>query len=326
MTAELAPFSSALPKGIAWRTPPTLFARAGDKAVNRLLEYFTAEIRNPHTRACYARAVYRFDAWCDRHDLQLGDLTPVHLATYIEELGRALAKPSVKQHLAALRMLGNYLVLGQILPSNPAAAVRGPKYVVKKGKTPVLTGEETRRLFDSIERDTLIGLRDRALIGTMAYSFARISAVLAMNVGDFYQQGTRFTIRLHEKGGKHHEVPTHHTLVELLDEYIRGAGIAADPAAALFRSIDRKRELSEDRLERREALSMVKRRAVAAGLGSRICNHTFRATGITSYLEHDGTIEKAMAIAAHESPRTTKLYDRTDDRLSLDEIEKIRFE
>jgi integrase/recombinase XerD len=290
-----------------------------------LLEFLIAEIRNPNTRSSYARAILRFDQWCVSRSLSLQEVTPFHIAAYIEELGEELAKPSVKQHLSALRMLGDYLVIGQIIPFNPAAGVRGPKYVIKKGKTPVLTGDETRRLFESIEQDALIGLRDRALIGIMCYSFARISAVLAMNVGDFYQQGTRFFIRLHEKGGKEHEVAAHHELVALLDEYRRGAGIQGEADTPLFRSFNRHRELSQDRLSRREALAMVKRRARLAGLGNRICNHSFRATGITNYLEHDGTIEKAMAIAAHESPRTTKLYDRTDDQVGLDEIEKIRF-
>jgi integrase/recombinase XerD len=316
-----------LPGGARSIPVPVLFARAGDAAVQRLIEFFTAEIRNANTRTSYARAVRRFDSWCVARDLALAQLTPFHVASYVEELGRELSKPSVKQHLAALRMLGDYLVIGQVIPSNPAAAVRGPKYVVKKGKTPVLSARETKELFASIETDTLIGRRDRALIGVMAYSFARISAVLGMNVGDFYQQGRTSWIRLHEKGGKEHEVPAHHTLVELLDAYLQEAGLDPDAErrAPLFRSFDRRKRLSGDRLERREALAMVKRRAVAAGLGDRICNHTFRATGITCYLQNQGTVEQAMRIAAHESPRTTQLYDRTDDALHLDEIEKIRF-
>jgi integrase/recombinase XerD len=328
---DLVVTPSHLPKGVIWATAPLTFANAGDKAVNRLLEFFTAEINNPNTRASYGRAVGRFDRWCVQNQLALHELTPVHVAAYIEELGKPtepetpLAKPSIKQHLAALRMLFDYLVIGQVIPFNPATSVRGPKYVIKKGKTPVLTGSEAKKLFASIETDTMIGLRDRALIGVMAYGFARISAVLSMNVGDFYQQGTQYTVRLHEKGGKEHEVPAHHTLVEMLDAYLTVANIKDAKSSPLFRSFNRKQDLSNDRLTRREALAMIKRRALATGLGDRICNHTFRATGITNFLENDGTIEKAMQIAAHESPRTTKLYDRRDDRLHLDEIEKIRF-
>jgi site-specific recombinase XerD len=300
-----------------------LFQNAGEKATNRLLEFFTAQIRNANTRQAYARAIWQFDLWCQSQGLTLERLVPIHVATYIEQLGNVVSKPTVKQHLAAIRMLCDYLVTGQIIPFNPAASVRGPKYVTRKGKTPVLSAQETRQLLDSLNSDSIIDLRDRALIATMAYSFARISAVLAMNVEDYYQQGKKSWLRLHEKGGKHHEVPVHHSLIEHLDAYLAAA--PADAKTPLFRSVNRRRELSEDRLERREALAMVKRRSLAAGLGSRISNHSFRATGITVYLENGGTIEKAQQIAAHESPRTTKLYDRTRDELTLDEIERIRF-
>ncbi|MFO0807540.1 MAG: tyrosine-type recombinase/integrase [Gemmataceae bacterium] len=304
---------------------PALFLQSGEKASRRLLEWLTADIRNPNTRQSYARAIQRFSAWCHEHGLRLEQLTPIHAAAYVESLGRELAKPTVKQHLAALRMLGNYLITGQVIVSNPFGPVRGPKYVVKKGKTPVLTAEEMRQLLASIDTETIAGKRDAALIAVMAYSFARISAVLGMDVGDYRLQGKRCWLALHEKGGKEHEVPCHHKAEEYLDAYIQAAGIGQDCDSPLFRTLDRRKRLTTDRLDRREALAMVKRRSLAAGLGVRLCNHSFRATGITVYLQNEGTIEKAQAIAAHESPRTTKLYDRTQDELTLDEIERIRF-
>src|SRR5271165_4986057 len=124
-------------------------------------------------------------------------LNPFFVAAYIEDLGAAYSRPTVKQHLAAVRMLFDFLVVSQILPSNPAASVRGPKHIVKKGKTSVLTSEEARCLLDSIPPDTLAGLRDRALIATMVYSFARVGAVVAMGVEDYYPQGRRMWFRLH---------------------------------------------------------------------------------------------------------------------------------
>jgi integrase len=147
------------------------------------------------------------------------------------------------------------------LPSNPASSVRGPKYVIKKAKTPVLSAEEARTLFDAIDTGTLAGLRDQALIGVMVYSFAHVSAVLGMNVEDYYQQGKRFWIRLHEKGGKHHEVPAHHKAQDYLDEYLAAAGSAGEKGTPLFRTLDRRRQLTGDRMERREALAMIKRRS-----------------------------------------------------------------
>lgn len=189
---------------------------------------------------------------------------------------------------------------------------------------PVLSAADARRLLDSIETGHVVGLRDRALIGLMVYSFARVSAVVKMRVGDYYPNGKRYWIRLHEKGGKFHEVPVHHTAEEYLDAYVDAAGIAGEKNKPLFRTTRGKtRELTERALDRFEAHKMIKRRAGEAGLPAGITCHTFRATGITAYLENGGTIEHAQQIAAHESPRTTKLYDRTSDAISLDEIERI---
>ncbi|HEX4607148.1 MAG TPA: tyrosine-type recombinase/integrase [Urbifossiella sp.] len=289
-----------------------------------MIQYFTAEIRNPNTRAAYARAVARFDRWCQEHGFRLEELTPIHVGAYVEALGREVSKPTVKQHLAALRMLCDYLVIGQVMAFNPATSVRGPKYVVKKGKPPVLGRDEARALLDGIPADTVGGLRDRALIALMVYTFSRVGAAVAMNVEDYAQQGKRWWVRLHEKGGKEHAVPCHHKLDEYLDAYLKAGGIEEDRRGPLFRRLDRLRRLSADRLTRREALTMVKRRAAAAGLGSRVCNHSFRATGITAYLEGGGSLEHAQQIAAHESPRTTKLYDRTSDEVTVEEIERIR--
>ncbi len=157
----------------------------------------------------------------------------------------------------------------------------------------------------------------------MVYSFARVGAVAGMNVQDYFQQSKRWWFRLHEKGGKCHEVPAHHKAEEYMDAYPHTAGVIADKKGPLFRSLDRRRKLTGRRIHRIEVLAMIKRRARQAGLPETISCHTFRATRITTYLENGGTIENAQQIAAHESPRTTKLYDRTTDAVSLDEIERI---
>ncbi|MHB1785265.1 MAG: tyrosine-type recombinase/integrase [Acidimicrobiales bacterium] len=320
---ELVP-AHASPHDGASLILPALVAAAGDQAARRFVEFFTANIRNRNTRAAYAQAVARFLRWAEDRGLSLRSIEPVAVAAYVEQLQTTHAAPTVKQHLAAVRMLFDWLVTGQVVPANPAASVRGPKHVVKKGKTHVLSAEDARTLLDSIDTSTAVGLRDRTLIAVMVYSFARISAVLGMRVEDYYQNGKRWWIRLHEKGGKFHEVPVHHTAEEYLDAYIEAAGIAGDAKGPLFRSATgRTGKLTGRPLRRNNALDMVKRRVLAAGLPRRVCNHTFRATGITAYLKAGGTIEKAQQIAAHESPKTTKLYDRTTDQISLDEIERI---
>ncbi len=303
---------------------PAVIADAGDQAARRFIEFFTATIRNPNTRRAYAKAVGGFFGWCERHGLSLAHIEPVHVAAYIEGLTASHSAPTVKQYLAAIRMLFDWLTSGGVLPFNPASSVKGPRYSVKRGKTPVLTAAEARQLLDSIDTATLIDLRDRALIGVMVYSFARVGAALGMKVEDYFTEGRRAWFRLHEKGGKRHEVPAHHNADAYLHAYIEAAGIAGEKKAPLFRSAAGKsQKLTDRRMDSNDALRMTKRRAKAAGLSEGVCCHTFRATGITAYLENGGTIENAQAIANHESPKTTKLYDRTGDQITLDEVERI---
>jgi len=215
---------------------PALIADLGDEAGWRYVEFFTANIRNPHTRRAYARACARFFGWCEHRGLTLAAIRPFDVGTYIEGLQQEHSAPGVKQQLAAVRMLFDWLITGQVLPINPAAAVRGPKHLVKTGKTPVLEGTEWRKLLNSIPATTLRDLRDRALIATLTYSFARISAALRMKVEDLRPRGAGWTIRLHEKGGKQHSMPCHHALAEALRAYIDAAGIVEDRKGWLFRT------------------------------------------------------------------------------------------
>jgi site-specific recombinase XerD len=305
---------------------PALVASLGNKASWRYVEFFTANIRNPHTRRAYARACARFFDWADQRGLALDAIRPVHVAAWVEQLQATHSAPGVKQQLAAVRMLFDWLIVGQVMPMNPAAAVRGPKHVVKTGKTPVLDAAEWRRLIDSIPTDAVRDLRDRALIATLTYSFARITAALRMKVDDLRPQAAGWRLRLHEKGGKHHEMPCHHALAEALHAYIAAAGIVDDHKGFLFRTSPRHAAhvLTEQPMNQSDAWRMIRRRAAAAGILAPIGNHTFRATGITAYLGNGGALEHAQAMAAHESPRTTKLYDRTNERLTQDEVERIR--
>jgi len=319
---------------------PELIAAAGDRASLRFLEFFAATIRNPHTRRAYGRAVAEFLTWCAEMGVPaIGAVQPLHVATWIEWQTKRVSAPSVKQRLAAIRHLFDWLVTGQVVPVNPAASVRGPQHIVRHGKTPVLEAAEARTLLDSIEmvktttgRDgteasevSLIGLRDRALIALMVYSLARVGAALGMKVEDVYTQNRRLWVRLREKGGKAHAMPCHHSLEEYLHAYIDGAGLASDPKGALFRTIGRgTSRLTTTTMTQADAHAMIRRRAAAAGIGTLLGNHSFRATGITDYLKNGGTLEKAASMANHASTRTTQLYDRRHDEMTLDEIERIR--
>ena len=307
---------------------PTLISRAGGHAEKRFLEFFAAQLRNRNTREADLRAVRNFLDWAEREAgiLELADIEPLHVAAWVELQTRAYEPQSVKQHLAALRHLFDWLVTGHVLYTNPASCVRGPKFSYTKGKTPILTSPEARQLIRSIPTDTLVGLRDRALIGLMIYTFARVSAAVSMNVKDVYRKQETLWVRLHEKGGKHHEMPCQHNLKEWLREYIEAAGIDADKGGPLFRTVDRKtKRLGSTRLDRQRAWAMVKRRAKKAGIETPgICNHTFRGTGITAYLENpEAKLEHAQQMAAHSDPKTTRLYDRRSDQVSMDEVERI---
>lgn len=303
--------------------PPALFTPT-PAAGKRFIEFFTANIRNPNTRKVYARAAAEFAAWCETNGLtELRDIEPVHVAAYIETLQIRLSAPSVKLHLAAIRMLFDWLVVGQVIAMNPASSVRGPRHSVKKGKTPVLTADEARSLLDFIDISTVTGLRDRALLGLMVYTFARVGAALGMKVEDVYVQGRRTWVRLHEKGGKQHEMPCHHNLDEYLHAFINGAQLT-EAKNILFRTtLGRTGQLSDRPMSQADAYRMIRRRAIEAGIFTQIGNHSFRATGITEYLRNGGKLEVAQQMAAHESARTTGLYDRRNDQVSLDEVERI---
>ncbi len=306
---------------------PAIVADTHRDASERFIEYFAATIRNPNTRAAYMNAVADFLRFEPVADLgSLAEIRSIHVSAYIESLGERFAPQTVKQRLAALRGLFDWLARHGVLETNPAAPVRGPSYTTKRGKTPILTAAEAKRLIGSIETDTLVGLRDRALIATMVYSFARISAAVGMDIEDLVQTAGRSWLRLCEKGGKVHEMPTHHRLLDHLEAYLAALG-PQEAKSPLFRSArGRTGELTAERLSRHDAYAMVRRRAVRAGVVEKIGNHSFRGTGITTFLLNDGTLELAQEMANHASPRTTKLYDRRNDRITQDAVERIRIE
>src|SRR5438477_5773242 len=240
---------------------PAFIAAGGEQAGFAFVDFFTAQIRNRNTRAAYAVAVRTFCSWCDARRITLETLRTHHVAAYVELLGKRYSPPTVKQHLAAIRMLFDWLVVRQVVAMNPAAAVRGPRHVVRRGKTPVLEADEARTLLESIDVATLVGLRDRALIALLIYTFARVSAAIGMTVEDYYPQGKRWWVRLHEKGGKQHEMPAHHLLETYIDEYVTAAGIAEERTSPLFSTAAGKTgKLTDRRMNRTDALRMVWRR------------------------------------------------------------------
>jgi site-specific recombinase XerC len=303
---------------------PVLVNASGPRAEIRFLEFFAANIRNKHTRRPYAQATREFLAWCESAGVaSIIDVGPLHVATY-EQLGRERSAPTVKQRLAAIRHLFDWLVTGQVIPVNPAASVRGPSHSVKRGKTPVLDLSEARGLLDAIDVTTPIGFRDRALIGLMVYSFAHIGAALSMKVEDVYVQNRRLLVRLHEKGGKGHEMPCHHNLDAYLHAYFDGCGLVTDPKGPLFRTIGRGTDpLTTTPLPQANAYATIRRRAAAADIMTKVGNHRSGRPGSRRISGTGGRSNEPPVMGNHASTRTTQLYDRRRDDVSLDEVERI---
>ena len=243
---------------------------------------------------------------------------PVHVATYVELMIGTHQPQTVKQHLAALRMLFDWFVIRQVVPSNPTTPVKGPRYSVRVGKTPVLSAKEARQLLDAIETDTAIGRRDRALIAFMIYTFARVSAALAVSIGDLFVQEGQPWVRLREKGGKDHVMPLHPELEAAIGLYLSKLPNASPEMPPFRAGGGRSGALESHRLTRGDAWAMVQRRASAAGLNTRTTCHSFRATGITVFLNNGGTIDRAGAMAGHASTKTTELYDRRSREIEVD--------
>jgi len=325
-----------------------------DVIVEGFKTFFLGKLRNPNTRRAYECSAEAFLTFAiTRYGVtRLDSITPVHIAGWLDAMAlQGLTAPTLKQRLAALVTLFEFLVAEQIVPRNPAKIVDGPRHVIQRGSTPVLSGDEMLQLLDAIDTTTLIGKRDRALIGTMVYSFARISAVTALKVEHVFHQKRRVWLRLTDKGGKRKDIPCHHHLETYLTEWLDASGLAGESAAPLFQTFAKQgkgfptndgtfqtagdtaasprmkhiRSLSGKPMTQAMTWEMLQRRSKKAGLTTHICNHTFRATGITAYLTNGGAIERAAAIAGHSSINTTKLYDRRPDDVTLEEIERIRF-
>ncbi|HUY14524.1 MAG TPA: tyrosine-type recombinase/integrase [Terriglobia bacterium] len=303
-------------------SPQAIVANSGQTASMRFLEFFTVNLRNRNTRAAYSHAVSRFLDWCDlRNVTVLNQVQPVHVAGYIEQLGQSASVPTAKLHLAAIRALFDWLVTGQIVPANPAQAVRGPRLFTRNGQTPILGSAELRVLLDGINTATPIGLRDRALIGLMLFTFARVSAAVNLELADYTLRDGKRWVRLQEKRGTVNQMPCHHVLQEYLDAYIAATGITQ---GSLFRSASKDGILTGNPLSRIDAYRIVRRAMKRAGLGNSAAGcHTFRASGITAYLKAGGALEVAQVMAGHADSRTTRLYDRRQDLVKAEEVERI---
>lgn len=305
-------------------TLPALIAEAGTAAGFAWDEFFNACIRNPHTRTAYRRAVKRFLLWSEPKGVPLARITPGMVGTYFNQLQGSPAKR--KLHLAALRAFFDALVIRHVVSLNPAASVRGERYQVIEGKTPEITIEQARTLMKSINTATTVGLRDLAIIAVLIYTAARAGAVARLCHKHFTHDGSQWTLRFEEKGGKSREIPVRHDLQELLLDYLK----AAEPEGKapgdmpLFHSAFRNTgRLTGNAITGLDICRMVKRRLKDAGLPSRLSPHSFRVATVTDLLTQGVPLESVQYLAGHADPRTTRLYDRRQKAVTRNTVEKI---
>lgn len=316
----LLPSSRALDPA---RPVPAVLERAGRNALFAADEFFAARISNPHTRRAYARVVSRFLEWCERETLHLHRVSPGLAGRFIDELPGDT--PTRNQALAALRHFFDTLLIRHVVPLNPFQSVRGRKHDSSDGKTPGLSIQQARILLGSIDTSHVIGLRDRALLGVLTYTGARVGAVARLRRGDLEDQGPQRVLRFREKGGRQREVPVRHDLDGWLGAYIEEAGIEDAPKEVpLFRSaLGNRKRLSDRPLSANDMRRLLKRRLKDAGLPPIFSPHSFRVLVVTDLLSQEVPLEDVQYLAGHANPRTTQIYDRRRRRVTRNIVERI---
>jgi site-specific recombinase XerD len=322
MTANLPATQTAVRTG-SGDGLPALVAAAGPAGAFVWEEFFSAGIRNAHTRRAYTHAVRQFLAWVEGQGVELARITPGMVGHYLDQLSGRI--PTKKLHLAALRGFFDALVLRHVVLLNPAASVRAERYTVIEGKTPEITIDQARVLLRLIDTSHVVGLRDRAVIAVLIYTAARIGAVAGLRRGSLLHDGMQYTLRFDEKGGKDREIPLRHDLERYLLAYLAAAGLLdAGKDTPLFRSaLGKTKRLSDKGATAGDLGRMVKRRMKDCGLPARLSPHSFRVTTITDLLNQGVPLEDVQHLAGHSDARTTRLYDRRQKKVTRNVVERI---
>lgn len=303
-------------------TVPAIVTRAGGNARFAYDEFFRATINNEHTRRAYARIVGRLLSWCEKNGLELRQITPGLAGDYIGQLEGSA--PTKNQALAALRHFFDAMVTRHVVPLNSFASVRGAKHSVTEGKTAEISIEQARKLFRSIDTGSPVGLRDRAVLGVLAYTGARVGALARLRLSDYRNTGESRALRFREKGGKDREIPVRHDLEGWINEYVAAAGMLdVSKASALFRSADKTKQLTGDAYAAHSMRQMMKRRLKDAGLPELFSPHSFRVTVVTDLLNQNVPLEDVQYLAGHSSPTTTRIYDRRRRCVTRNIVERI---
>jgi site-specific recombinase XerD len=295
------------------------------KTAETLLNILQGRISNANTRSAYKIAWSSFFLFCSEYNLTLERVKPYHVGMWLKRHTGSVS--TQRQHLAAVRLLFDHLLEQGVLDLNPAARAKPPRIGRETSHTPVFEQNEIKAFLEAIKLDSLIDKRDKALCSVLLYSWARVSAVVALRVEDYYERKGERWLRLHEKRGKIHEVPVHSKAREAIDQWLLASGLGSNPSAPLLPAFGKNKKTPELRhMDRTSVWKLVQARAHASGLKKRVCCHSFRATGITEYMNAGGSLDIAQRMAGHSQLSTTKIYDRSQDRLTMAEIEKVSFE
>ena len=300
---------------------PALIEDAGSSAKFAWEEFVYGKLRNRSTRKNYQHAIRRFLEFCEQRQRKLTTIMPRDVGEYLDAMPHSAA--TKKLHLAALRHFFDALVSRHAVMLNPAASVRGPRLQVVEGKTPEIGVKPARTLLNSIEVSNVVGLRDRAIIGILVYTAARVGAVADLNRADFYDAGSQHCLRFSEKGSKARVIPCRHDLQQFLGEYIAAAGIRDGRSRLFLTATGRTKSLTDRVMSPGDIARMVKRRCRRIHLSSSCSPHSFRVTTITDLLSQGVPLEDVQHLAGHADPRTTRLYDRRRRAVTRNIVERI---
>ena len=311
------------PKALVLPPQPGLIAAAGPAAGFAWDEFFSGQIRNRHTRAAYLYAVRQFLKWAEPHAATIDRITPGMVGRYFDQHPSSV--PTKKLHLSAIRAFFDVLVNRHVVILNPAATVRGERYQAVEGKTPEISRDQARILLASIDTSRAVGRRDKAIIASLIYTATRAGAVAGLRIRDFTSDGTQYSLRFHEKGGKSRSIPVRHDLQGFLLAYLESFAWQAEPAdAPLFRSVaGRTGELTGRPIPALDICRILKRRLRAAELPANLSPHSFRVATLTDLLLQGVPLEDAQYLAGHADPRSTRLYDRRQRQVTRNTVERI---
>jgi integrase/recombinase XerD len=279
-----------------------------------------------HTSECYRRDLNQFLTFhrIPRPHLdRLTSVLPRHVAAWRDDLRqRGATNSTVRRKLTALRSLFSYLQIYGYTGANPAHGkfVKAPA-VPRDGKTVGLSPRDCRRLLDAPDQQSPVGIRDRAILGVLAYSACRVGELVQLSVGDFKTTGEHRVLLICGKGGKERTVPLHLEAVERLVGWLAVGDIATDRAGPLFRPAQTPRGggrdgFRETSISTRAVEQLVRRYARSLRLDAAVTVHSLRVTALTTARERGADIIDLQDFAGHADPRTTLTYIRSRDRLS----------